>query len=175
MRNTILCFTVASTLLMAQSKTDNTKPGTAVLGSDIQASIKKAPADGVQDESIKMIAIDKTHVGVGAVHRGAKGTNYAIIHDALTEVYHILSGSGTLVTGGTVTKPERFPADSVTVKELAGPSWRGAAIQGGTSRKIKAGDLVIIPAGTAHWWSQIDGTIDYEVIRVDPGGLLALK
>ena len=41
--------------------------------------------------------------------------------------------------------------------------------------RCQAGDLVIIPAGTAHWWSQIDGTIDYEVIRVDPGGLLALN
>lgn len=175
MRNMISAFILIPGLVLAQSKTGNTKPGTTVLGSDIQASLKRAPADGVQDESIKMIAVDKTHVGVGAVHRAAKGVNYAIIHDALTEVYHVLSGSGTLVTGGTVTKPERFPADSKTVKELAGPSWRGASIEGGTSRKIKAGDLVIIPAGTAHWWTQIDGVIDYEVIRVDPGGLLALK
>jgi len=175
MRNMISVFVLVSGVLLAQSKTDNTKPATVVLGSDIQATIKNAPVDGVQDESMKMVPVDKMHVGVGVVHRSAKGVNYAIIHDALTEVYHVLSGSGTLVTGGTVTKPERFPADGKTVKELAGPSWRGAAIQGGASRKIKAGDLVIIPAGTAHWWTQIDGMIDYEVIRLDPGGLLMLK
>ena len=175
MRNTILGVMVVSTVLLAQSKTDNTKPATVVAGGDIQASIKRAPADAVQDESIKMIRVDSMNVGVGAVHRGAKGANYAIIHDELTEIYHILSGSGTLVTGGTVIKPERFPATSATVKDLAGPSWRGASIQGGTSRKVKAGDVVIIPAGTAHWYSQIDGAIDYEVMRVDPGRLLTLK
>ena len=175
MRKIILVLVAVSGLLLAQSKTDGTKPATLVPASDIQATLKKAPADGVQDESMRMIRVDNMNVGVGAVHRSAKGTNYAIIHDELTEVYHVLSGSGTLVTGGTVSKPERFEADGKTVKELAGPSWRGASIQGGTSRKIKAGDVVIIPAGTAHWYSQIDGAIDYEVIRVDPGRLLTLK
>jgi mannose-6-phosphate isomerase-like protein (cupin superfamily) len=97
------------------------------------------------------------------------------MHDELTEIYHVLSGSGTLVTGGTMTKPERFPADSATVKDLAGPSWRGATLENAVSRKIKAGDVVIIPAGSGHWFSQIDGAIDYEVMRVDPGKLLSLK
>jgi mannose-6-phosphate isomerase-like protein (cupin superfamily) len=41
--------------------------------------------------------------------------------------------------------------------------------------ELKPGDMVIIPAGTGHWFSSIDGAIDYEVMRVDPGKLLSLK
>jgi mannose-6-phosphate isomerase-like protein (cupin superfamily) len=114
-------------------------------------------------------------VGVGVVHRSAKAAQTSIMHDELTEIYHVLSGSGTLVTGGSLTKPQRFPPGSATVKDLAGPSWRGGVLEGGVSRKVKAGDVVIIPAGSGHWFSQIDGAIDYEVMRVDPGKLLSLK
>lgn len=52
---------------------------------------------------------------------------------------------------------------------------RGTGLENGVSRKVRAGDVVIIPAGTGHWFSSIDGAIDYEVMRVDPGKLLSLK
>jgi len=58
--------------------------------------------------------------------------------------------------------------DSLSVTEEDGPSADGAAIQGGTSRRIKAGDVVIIPAGTPHSFSSVEGSITYLVIRVDP-------
>jgi mannose-6-phosphate isomerase-like protein (cupin superfamily) len=121
------------------------------------------------------VAVGNLNVGVGVVHRSAKAAQASIAHDELTEIYHILAGSGTLVTGGALTKPERFPADSQTVKELAGPSMRGTGLENGVSRTVRAGDVVIIPAGTGHWFSSIDGAIDYEVMRIDPGKLLSLK
>ncbi len=43
------------------------------------------------------------------------------------------------------------------------------------TRKIKAGDVVVIPAGVPHWFSQIDGSITYVVVRVDPARVLAPK
>ena len=121
------------------------------------------------------MGVGNLNVGVAVVHRSAKAAQTSVAHDELTEIYHILAGSGTLVTGGTLTKPERFPADSQTVKELAGPSMRGTGLENGVSRQVRAGDVVIIPAGTGHWFSSIDGAIDYEVMRVDPGKLLSLK
>ena len=156
-------------------QTDLTAPAIYITGDDIQATLKKAPADGVADQAIRTITVGNLNVGVGVVHRSAKAVQSAIVHDELTEIYHVLSGSGTLVTGGSLVKPERFPADSLTVKELAGPSWRGTALEKGVGLKVKAGDVVIIPAGSGHWFSQIDGAIDYEVMRVDPGKLLSLK
>jgi mannose-6-phosphate isomerase-like protein (cupin superfamily) len=143
--------------------------------SDIQATLKKEAAENITDTAIRTMTVGNLNVGVGVVYRSAKGQQNAIIHDELTEIYHVLSGSGTLVTGGSLVKPERFPANSVTTKELAGPSWHGTTLENGVSRKVKAGDVVIIPAGSGHWFSQIDQAIEYEVIRVDPGKLLSLK
>jgi len=176
MQKTILCTAVILCALSAQTQTiKNTAPAIVIGAADIQATLKKAPADSVTDQAIRTVAVGNLNVGLGVVHRSAKAAQTSIAHDELTEIYHVLAGSGTLVSGGTLTKPERFPADSQTVKELAGPSIRGAALENGVSRKVHAGDVVIIPAGTGHWFSSIDGSIDYEVIRVDPGRLLSLK
>ena len=173
MRKTILG--VVAILGMLAAQTDRTAPAIYITADDIQATLKKAPPDSVTDQAIRTITVGNLNVGLGVVHRSAKAAQNSIIHDELTEVYHVLSGSGTLVTGGSLVKPERFPADSATVKDLAGPSWRGTKLENGVSRKVKAGDVVIIPAGSGHWFSQIDGAIDYEVMRVDPGKLLSLK
>ncbi len=172
MRKIVLGAIVMLGVLAAQShqaeSTNKTAPAIYITGADIQATLKKAPADSVTDQAIRTITVGNLNVGVGVVHRSAKAAQTSVMHDELTEIYHVISGSGTLVTGGTMAKPERFPADSATVKDLAGPSWRGANLEGGVSRKIKAGDVVIIPAGSGHFFSQIDGAIDYEVMRVDP-------
>jgi mannose-6-phosphate isomerase-like protein (cupin superfamily) len=173
MRKTILG--VVAILGMLAAQTDRTAPAIYITSDDVQATLKKAPPDSVTDQAIRTITVGNLNVGLGVVHRSAKAAQNSIIHDELTEIYHVLSGSGTLVTGGSLVKPERFPADSATVKDLAGPSWRGTKLENGVSRKVKAGDVVIIPAGSGHWFSQIDGAIDYEVMRVDPGKLLSLK
>jgi mannose-6-phosphate isomerase-like protein (cupin superfamily) len=166
---------VAVVLGMLAAQTNRTAPAIYITGDDIQATLKKAPPDSVSDQAIRTITVGNLNVGLGVVHRSAKAPQTSIMHDELTEIYQVISGSGTLVTGGSLAKPERFPPDSATVKDLAGPSWRGTVLENGVSRKVKAGDVVIIPAGTGHWFSQIDGSIDYEVMRVDPGKLLTLK
>lgn len=173
MRKALLGAVALLGVLAAQ--TTKTPPAIYITSDDIQTTLRKAPADSVTDQAVRTIRAGNVNVGLGVVHRSAKAPQTSVMHDELTEIYHVLSGSGTLVTGGTLAKPERFPADSDTVKNLAGPSWRGGPLDGGVSRKIKAGDVVIIPAGTGHWFSQIDGAIDYEVMRVDPGRLLSLK
>jgi quercetin dioxygenase-like cupin family protein len=63
----------------------------------------------------------------------------------------------------------------VEVKQEDGPGVSGTAIQGGTSRQIKEGDVVVIPAGTPHWFSKIDGSLAYLVIRIDPSQLVTLQ
>jgi mannose-6-phosphate isomerase-like protein (cupin superfamily) len=169
----ILCTFAAFCLLSAQTK--KTVPAVHISAADIQTTLKKAPADSVTDQQIRMIEAGSVRVGVGVVHRSAKAEQTSISHDELTEIYHILAGSGTLVTDGTLNKTQRIPPDSATVKDLAGPSLRGSDIANGTSQNVRAGDVVIIPAGTPHYFSKIDGAIDYEVMRVDPGRLLSLK
>ena len=66
-------------------------------------------------------------------------------------------------------------ADSRVVTEINGPSIRGSRIEGGTSRRIAKGDVVIIPGGTPHWWSDLESDLAYLVVRPDPDDLLKTK
>ena len=97
------------------------------------------------------------------------------MHFKVTEIYHVMEGAGTLVTGGTMVNAKMRPADAVSVRLEDGPGASGTSIQDGVTRKIKAGDVVVIPAGVPHWFSEIDGSITYVVMRVDPDRLLVLK
>ncbi len=61
------------------------------------------------------------------------------------------------------------------LRELTGPSTTGASLQKGESRRVGPGDVVIIPAGVAHWFSAVDGSIDYVVVRIDADKIQHLK
>ena len=63
------------------------------------------------------------------------------------------------VTGGTVVNPKTRAADSVEVSREDGPGVTGTAIQGGVNNELKEGDVIVIPAGTPHWFSKIDGEV----------------
>jgi hypothetical protein len=80
---------------------------------------------------------------------------------------YILEGGGTLVTGGKIVNPKTRPGFG------SGP--RGERIEGGASRHVAKGDLIIIPGRTPHWWSSLDGDINYMIIRPDPDGRMNLK
>ena len=67
----------------------------------------------------------------------------------MTEIYNIVSGSGTFVTGGSFKSAQD----------------RTAGISGGVSRHVQAGDFVVLPPGTPHWFSKIDGSITYVETR----------
>jgi mannose-6-phosphate isomerase-like protein (cupin superfamily) len=118
----------------------------------------------------------KYNVGVGVVHRArtvGKQTPNGIEHSQITEVYHVIEGNATLVTGGTIENSREVPESSQVVKVLNGPSTAGGAILNGVSRKIGPGDVVIIPPNTPHWFSEIStDQIVYLVIRVDPHKVL---
>ena len=86
-----------------------------------------------------------------------------MIHDYVTETYYIMSGSGTFVTGGSLGGAK--PTDLSNVN--AGMSQTGARI-GGEARRVKPGDIVIVPAGTPHSFSELDGPIEYLVYRFEP-------
>jgi quercetin dioxygenase-like cupin family protein len=87
----------------------------------------------------------------------------------------VIDDAATLVTGGTMVNAKPRPPDSVAVKLEDGPGASGTGIQGGVSRQIKAGDVVVIPAGVPHWFSEIQGSITYLVVRVDPTQVLNVK
>jgi len=163
----------------AQPVTPHLPRGTAtdVSSAEIQALVQKTAADRISDQAIRVVNIDgEYNVGVGVVHRSKTSGAQAgggIEHSQITEIYHVIEGNATLVTGGSMDNLSEFPANHPVVTVLNGPSTRGGPIQDGVSRKIGPGDVVIIPPNTPHWFSEIaSDQIVYLVVRVDPHKIL---
>ena len=137
-------------------------PATHISKVETEAVLKESIAKGTVDQPIKASDVPGGKASVAMLHR-VKPEASALIHDRVTETYYILSGSGTIVTGGSLGSPK--PTDLTRLN--AGMSQTGTRI-GGDSRKIGPGDIVIIPAGTPHSFSELDGPISYLVYRFEP-------
>jgi mannose-6-phosphate isomerase-like protein (cupin superfamily) len=105
---------------------------------------------------------------------GEKGTVPAgsptgLWHQGQTETYLIISGSGTLVTGGRVVNGRKSAPESQVTKVLNGPSCSGSIVGDDVvKRVVNVGDIIIIPAGVPHGWADIGDHVDYLSIRPDP-------
>ena len=94
------------------------------------------------------------------------GTPGAIAHDQQTEGYLIVSGSGTLVTGGKIVNGQKSGPEAEVTKILNGPSCSGTTVGADVvKRVVKTGDIIIIPAGVPHGWSDIPEHVDYLSFR----------
>lgn len=143
-------------------------PATDVTNSDIQAFIGALPRNIVSDKPIRIVDVGGYHVGVYGVFRPKTIAQEANLHQTkVTEIYYILDGNATLVTGGTLPNPHPLSQGSTTLQSNR--------IEGGTSRKVSKGDVVIIPGRTPHWFSSQDGDLSYLIFRPDPEGRLPLK
>jgi mannose-6-phosphate isomerase-like protein (cupin superfamily) len=150
--------------------------GTYISAGEIQAYVKRAPANAVSDQQVRAVDVGKSNVDIGVVYRGKETAGGAVAeHDLVSEVYHIMSGSATLVVGSDITDLKRRPADDRAVRLLNGPGGNGATIRNGATYQLKPGDVVIIPAGVGHWFTKIDDHIEYLMVRVDPDKVTPLK
>jgi mannose-6-phosphate isomerase-like protein (cupin superfamily) len=153
-------------------------PGTYVPASELESYTKKAIAEKLIDQQVRDIDIGKARIGIGMVHRGRlekPAPNSVAEHDYVSEVYHVISGAATLVLGPDIVDRQRRPATLRTVREFNGPGNNGSDVRNGVAYEIKAGDVVVIPAGTGHWFTKIDDHIDYLMIRIDPEKVTPLK
>src|SRR5262249_42675813 len=132
----------AAAIAMPQAGT-TPRAATDVTNAEVQAVVKLAPAEGVMDQQIRVVDIGKYNVAVGVLHRSAKGKQSAIEHAQVTEVYHIIEGAGTFVTGGTMLDAAPADPNGTTVKILVGPSTNGSSIRGGQSRRVGPGDVIV--------------------------------
>jgi mannose-6-phosphate isomerase-like protein (cupin superfamily) len=163
-------FVVTPVLTDAQTKV---LPAAAISAAEIQALM--GPRKPNTLPNIRVVDAGGHNVGVGVLYRAEGQTQNTAVHFKVSEVYHVMKGSGTLVTGGTVVNPKTRAADSIEVTREDGPGVTGTAIQGGVNHELKEGDVIVIPAGTPHWFSKINGSIVYLVIRIDPSQLITLQ
>jgi mannose-6-phosphate isomerase-like protein (cupin superfamily) len=189
MKNLLMALAGAAccaAILMAQAKinptdpqpTCNMCPGTYVPVSELQAYTKKAIDEKLLDQQVRDIEIGKAHIGIGMVYRGKldkPGADAVAEHDLVSEVYHIIEGSATLVLGPDIVNRQRRPSTMRTVVEFNGPGNNGSEIKNGVAYNIKAGDVVVIPAGTGHLFTKIDDHITYLMVRIDPDKATPLK
>ena len=150
---------------------------TDISNAEIQALVQKTAGERISDQAIGVVSINgEYNVGVGVVQRAKTSGAEAgggIEHSQITEIYHVIEGNATLVTGGSMNDQSEFSVNSPVVTVLNGPSTRGGPIEDGVSRKIGPGDVVIIPPNTPHWFREITSKeIMYLVVRVDPHKVL---
>jgi len=145
-----------------------TAPATHVTKDQIQDFIAALPRGRILDSPIRAIDVGGYRVGVFAVVRLKYSPQDAIYHDTnMTEILYILEGSATLITGGTI--PDARPP------ARPGGNFTGTRIDGGTSRHVVPGDVIITPGRTPHLWANIESNMSYLVFRPDPSGTLTLK
>ncbi len=101
----------------------------------------------------------------GATGTVAPGTPRGIAHDQQTEGYYIVSGAGTMITGGHIVNGAKSAPNATVTRELNGPSCSGAIGGDFVRRDVKVGDIIIIPAGTPHGWADIADHVDYLSFR----------
>ena len=130
------------------------------------------PPNAVSDKPIRIVDVGEYRVGVYGVFRPKASPGNAILHETkMTEIYYVLEGGGTLVTGGSLREPitRQQSKNSTMVNNTS------AAADGGVSRYVSKGDIVIIPAGVVHWWSALDADVTYLIVRPDPENERPLK
>lgn len=161
-------FVMSPAVALAQATS-----ATDVTNAEVQA-VRNHPEGGF-DRQIKIVDVGDENIGLGILHREAQeevqGPVNGFIHHDVTEVYYIVSGSGTLVTGGTLIDPRPFPSDSPAVTVLVGPSTMGSSATG-HAREVSVGDTIIIPAGVFHAWKEIPDHVTYLDVRTDPDKVL---
>ena len=155
------------------------KAAVDVTRTDIAAAIKigmaaLAPGNvSVSDRNIKLADIGAYNVAVAFVTRPATKvpSGRALSHDKITEIYYMIRGTGTQVTGNLVDATRQNGSTTI------GPgSSSTSPIAGGRTTRLGPGEMQIIPPGVGHLWTEIDeGGIDYMVIRIDPEHVLSLS
>lgn len=144
--------------MSAQQDEELALAGAAMLGDAKASAVTFFDAKAVNE------AFAKGAVLVGA----AAGENYMVhasrrekagaseVHDLDTDIIYVVEGTATVVTGGK----------SVEAKTVEPGDHRGTSIEGGETRQLKKGDILIVPKGTPHWFKQVDGTFLYYVVKV---------
>jgi len=165
----IAMFTVLTAPPAAAQETPATAPqapeATDVTSAAIQLFINGLPRDRVSDRPIRTVEVTGDYrVGVYGVFRPKDFPGSANLHEVnTTEIYYMVEGVATLVTGGTLTDED---TNTLTA---------GRGIEGGVSRRVTKGDVIIIPGYTAHWFSELETDIEYLIIRTDPDNRIPIR
>ena len=142
-----IALTLGSTVATAQQPAAQALKTFASSG-DVAALIAKSKSERKEGQAnVSQPILRLAPYNANLEYRASVGP--AAIHEKDAEMFYVIDGSGTLVTGGKLVKESRTNAENLT----------GTGIEGGKSQAIARGDFVIVPENTAHWFSTINGTL----------------
>jgi mannose-6-phosphate isomerase-like protein (cupin superfamily) len=147
-------FALVAVAAMAQQK-GAPAPKTYTSAAEVQALIAKSKADRKEGQAlVAQRILSLAPYNAGLEYRAAVGP--AAVHEKEAEMFYVIDGSATLMTGGKLTEEKRTNAENLS----------GTGIEGGSSQAIAKGDFVIVPENTPHWFSSINGTLVLMSIHV---------
>lgn len=179
----ILATTICAATLAAQAPKPTCVdcPATYIPKSELDAYTERAIKYNLVDEQVRAVDVGHSRVGIGMVTRkhlesGPMRKGSVAEHEQVSEVYYIIDGTGTIITGPDLVNPVKRPADEKTVRLQNGPGYNADGINKAQTHHLKAGDMLIIPAGTGHLWTEIPGDhITYMMVRMDPDKIVPTK
>ena len=130
------------------------EPKTYSSAADVAALLAKAKAERKDQPLISERILQLAPYNANLEYRASVGP--AAVHETEAELFYVIDGSATMMTGGKLVNETRTNASNLT----------GTAIEGGTSRAVAKGDFIIVPEKTPHWFSAINGTIVLMTIHV---------
>ena len=148
-----------------------------VPATEIEQYVAIGRADNPIDQQMRSIDLGRARVQIALVHRNkldAPAARSVAEHDLVSEVYYVLSGAGTNRTSPDIVDPQRRPANDRAVRQLNGPGSNGTDLRNAKTQQLKAGDVLVIPAGTGHQFTKIDDHITYLMVRIDPDKVVPL-
>ncbi len=166
MKSSIHLSLIASAILtfspLSPSHAQTAAPAAVVKATDWQAVMNTSVAGNILDTKVNETPVKGGLIRVGIVHRTQPETR-ALMHEELTEIYQIIEGSGTLVTGG-VMEEQRPVSDPPNLGPT--PSFFVTQV-GGETQHIGPGDIVVLPAGLPHRFSELDSPMSYIIYRFE--------
>lgn len=181
----LLVFAGAVLPMAAQAPhpTCNQCQATYIPKSELDAYTKRSIENKINkilDQEVRSVDIVKVNVEIGIVTRGKlqpgdSGGEKVAEHEQVSEMYHVIDGSATLLTGPDLVDAEQRPNTLKTVREQNGPGFNAKSIKNQVTHELKAGDVLIVPAGTGHSFTRIDDHITYLMVRIDPDKVVSLK
>ena len=147
----IFAVTTAAVLLAVpafaqQTVGPDTKAGVYMSAADVAAAVAKLPKNPLA--SVPVFKIGPYNVNVEHRLGSPAAAQAASVHDKDAELFYMIDGTATLVTGGKLTEGTKD-----------GDNWRGKGIEGGKAQKMSRGDFMLVPAGVPHWFTDINGQI----------------
>ena len=155
MRRIISAFTVSAAALFYSTVSTTTLAEEKASNKSQPSAVSYFPAKEVSEAFVRgMPLLEIANYKIHASHRDEPGV--VEVHTRDTDIIYMLEGEAVLVTGGTLVGGKNIQPEEI----------RGKDVKGGERRHISKGDVIIVPNGTPHWFKEVQGPLNYYVVKV---------